>query len=672
LDSTIGRLNITGGPDKVSLKELHTNSIDDGYLKLNPYTRDIILIKPLDTDASDTYPARTKLVFKVQCNVTSGSFASIVFTVTVLLEDYNDNGPIFNRTHHKVIVPEDYFDIPLSIFPSITLKKTLDYEQVKQMIIEIKAVDIANYGPQRSATATLTVYIADVDDHNPVFTSYIYSAIISSDTAPVNPYMRYEINSSTGVLKVRTLLEVTTDMLMIRATQSNIKGTPATAILKIQITWPNSDGPRFTQLQYNARVSENEPIGATVLTVSAKDGDVGDMITYGILERQSTFTIDQSGNIALAEDVDFERKREYHFNVTASDGLHVGLATVHVNIVNVNDNNPVLETPSEIKVNLERIKGTVVTKIKAVDKDFDSVLRYQLLTNPGLFSISPEGEITLRGSDEDYDKDQYYLFVIVGDSGSPERSTFAVVIVNFPPLKFPAGQGVMTDDNDLLAIVFGAVAAFLLIIIIILIVYIIRRHAYTKEQLNKARLHKGRDPQGLTYRAGDTSPTPPGLDFNYNGDLELEETSDIDAIEGITGATSIQENPLSDDNINYGFANHPNEGIAENGEIQLDTAVIPYNEDYYNTIGSKHSYHNGSLRTFHTPEGSSSGDSNHSDSTGDSNKGLMKPSIRSSLTKGKKLLERNGRVPAYNSDTYLETEKKSKKSKEKPEITVYF
>lgn len=92
-----------------------------------------------------------------------------------------------------------------------------------------------------------------------------------------------------------------------------------------------------------------------------------------------------------------------------------------------------------------------------------------------LFKISQDGEITLRGSNEDFDKDEYYLYVKISDSGSPERSTYAVVIVNFPPIQFPAGQGVMNEDNDLLAIIFGAVAAILLLIIIILIIYIIRR-----------------------------------------------------------------------------------------------------------------------------------------------------------------------------------------------------
>lgn len=101
------------------------------------------------------------------------------------------------------------------------------------------------------------------------------------------------------------------------------------------------------------------------------------------------------------------------------------------------------------------------------------------------------------------------------------------------------------------------------------------------------------DPRGLTYQRGDPSPDPSSkLDINIEG--EWEETSDVDS------HTTIQENPLK-----YRL------NIArQNGDIQIETAVTPYTDNY----------HDGNMRTFHVEENSNS---DTSDSTGDSHKVLM-------------------------------------------------
>jgi hypothetical protein len=104
------------------------------------------------------------------------------------------------------------------------------------------------------------------------------------------------------------------------------------------------------------------------------------------------------------------------------------------------------------------------------------------------------------------------------------------------------------------------------------------------------------DPRGLTYQRGDPSPDPSSkLDINIEG--EWDETSDVDS------HTTIQENPLK-------YRLHT---ARQNGEIQLETAVTPYNDNF-------HDYHDGNMRTFHVEENSSS---DTSDSTGDSHKVLM-------------------------------------------------
>lgn len=44
----------------------------------------------------------------------------------------------------------------------------------------------------------------------------------------------------------------------------------------------NVNGPQFTQTLYDARVAENYPIGAKIITISATDND-GDEVRYKLI-----------------------------------------------------------------------------------------------------------------------------------------------------------------------------------------------------------------------------------------------------------------------------------------------------------------------------------------------------------------------------------------------------
>jgi hypothetical protein len=163
------------------------------------------------------------------------------------------------------------------------------------------------------------------------------------------------------------------------------------------------------------------------------------------------------------------------------------------------------------------------------------------------------------------------------------------------------------------------------------------RRLYADEQLDKVKHQRGMNPRGLTYRPGDPSPVPSHFDLKFNG--ELEETSEID------GSTSIQDNPLSDNRYRYGYPNL-NGGVdidAGDEEIHLDTAIVPFErEDYFRSSGR--------MKTFGHDECNSSDNSYASDSTGDSNKGLMKNLKKQALSNGSEKIGNTNRLPSYMSD----------------------
>lgn len=167
----------------------------------------------------------------------------------------------------------------------------------------------------------------------------------------------------------------------------------------------------------------------------------------------------------------------------------------------------------------------------------------------------------------------------------------------------------------------------------------ILRRLYAAEQLDKVKHNRGMNPRGLTYRPGDPSPAPSHFDLKFNGDLE--ETSEID------GSTTIQDNPLSDHRFRYGYPNINGDIDLEAGdeEIHIDTAVVPFErDDYFRASGRMKTFGGGH------EECNSSDNSYASDSTGDSNKGLMKNLKKQALTNGSEKIGAVNRIPSYMSD----------------------
>lgn len=151
-----------------------------------------------------------------------------------------------------------------------------------------------------------------------------------------------------------------------------------------------TDYASFLPSAYELRVAENLGVdSATSLTVQASDPDSGDRLTYGIIDDSNTFSIDsRSGQVKLKARLDFETKRYLSFVVTVTDAAgHISNATVHVNVTDVNDNEPQFITfpsPANVSENVE--KNTQVAEIVANDRDSGSFgqLSFRLLNAASL------------------------------------------------------------------------------------------------------------------------------------------------------------------------------------------------------------------------------------------------------------------------------------------------
>nr|XP_019953269.1 PREDICTED: protocadherin gamma-A9-like [Paralichthys olivaceus] len=199
----------------------------------------------------------------------------------------------------------------------------------------------------------------------------------------------------------------------------------------------NDNAPVFTQPIYKASIKENSPVGTAVVTVTATDADHGSngRITYSISsisdQARGLFQVnDESGEIRLKGNVDYEKARTFQINVRASDdGGLVDSCKVMIDVTDVNDNRPDIQIISKSNVISEDAKpGTVVTMINIQDSDSGDNGKVQCTINNDIpFVIkSTTNDFYSLMSDSELDRErssEYNITVTCSDEGVPSLSS---------------------------------------------------------------------------------------------------------------------------------------------------------------------------------------------------------------------------------------------------------
>ncbi|EDO33359.1 predicted protein, partial [Nematostella vectensis] len=211
--------------------------------------------------------------------------------------------------------------------------------------------------------------------------------------------------------------------------------------------------PIFNQTLYSAIIPEDFTVGGTLLTVLARDQDaaLNARVTYSIVSfstESDYFVIDNiTGVVRSSKEFDYETQRMYSFSVRAEDRgspIRSAIATIHVQITDTNDNRPIFQPMEyETRVSENTPLGTIVARVKAVDKDStsnaDLIYSIQNGNNNGSFTIdNSTGEIMTR-KEFDFEKtERYNLTISVSDTGVPALSSlnFANVVI------------IVVDEND--------------------------------------------------------------------------------------------------------------------------------------------------------------------------------------------------------------------------------
>ncbi|XP_053497416.1 protocadherin beta-16-like [Ictalurus furcatus] len=413
----------------------------------------------------------------------------------------------------------------------IRVKETINYEDFRIYNMEIIAKDKGTN--LLSGQCKVTIMITDMNDNHPEISVRSFSTPVKEDIAvdtviavisvsdkdsdengqidlhiPDNlPFVLKESSENYYELVVSEPLDrekVPEYDITFTVTDRGNPPLSDNETVTLELLDVNDNVPQFPQSFYTIQVMENNPPGALLSSLTAHDPDLHEnqYLVYFIIEREIVntsmsmlFSINpENGNLYALKTFDYEIEKEFLFHIEARDSGVPPLSsnvTVHIIIMDQNDNTPVIVSPwrahgsvVEEKIPRSTDKGTLIAKVIAIDTDsvHNSRVTYQFLQNTDatLFSLDQyNGEIRTTRMFSYRDSRHQRLVVIAKDNGEPslsatvtiKLSTVETALKSYAEMtEVPLEYDIFSDLNLYLVIGLGSVSFLLLITILVTIV----------------------------------------------------------------------------------------------------------------------------------------------------------------------------------------------------------
>ncbi|KAK0095053.1 hypothetical protein PV326_009357 [Microctonus aethiopoides] len=344
----------------------------------------------------------------------------------------------------------------------------LDREQTSIYHLTLVAQDSSPTEP-RAAAVNLTIFVKDLNDNAPKFSSPRYTAYVPESTKPGDFVFgakavddddgensriiyrlqgedaeRFIIDSSNGVIRALTDLSnsKTTYHLQIRASDCGEEPQTVTADLVIHL-WERHLFPRFSAtINTRFTLSEDVPEGRIITTLSAITPKVGaaSNLIFAMAGGNvgDALRIDShSGDVLVASGFDYETAPTYEAWVEVRDSDNPPLRSVVqllINVTDANDNPPIMEAAIyNATVIEEEYPPILVTKITAKDLDSgeNGQVTYYLVNDfdESFIIDQNNGEISTNVQLDREDIGSYELIVEARDQGEPRMSGTAIVLI---------------------------------------------------------------------------------------------------------------------------------------------------------------------------------------------------------------------------------------------------
>nr|XP_060501438.1 protocadherin-19 [Panthera onca] len=400
----------------------------------------------------------------------------------------------------------------------VTVTGALDYEEGHVYELDVQAKDL---GPNSiPAHCKVTVSVLDTNDNPPVINllsvnselvevsesappGYVIALVRVSDRdSGLNgrvqcrllgnvPFRLQEYESFSTILVDGRLDREQHDQynLTIQARDGGVPMLQSAKSFTVRITDENDNHPHFSKPYYQVIVQENNTPGAYLLSVSARDPDLGlnGSVSYQIVPSQvrdmPVFTYvsinPNSGDIYALRSFNHEQTKTFEFKVLAKDGGLPSLqsnATVRVIILDVNDNTPVITAPplingtAEVYIPRNSGIGYLVTVVKADDYDEgeNGRVTYDMTEGDrGFFEIDQvNGEVRTTRTFSESSKASYELIVVAHDHGKTSLSASALLLIYLSPA-LDAQESMGSVNLSLIFIIaLGSIAGILFVTMI--------------------------------------------------------------------------------------------------------------------------------------------------------------------------------------------------------------
>ncbi|XP_051506561.1 protocadherin Fat 2-like [Myxocyprinus asiaticus] len=413
-------------------------------------------------DINDNSPLCEQLLYTeaVMENSPSGLF---ILKISASDPDIGTNGQV-SFTLHGPNAYKFHLDSRTGELSTLAI---LDREQESEYDVVAKATD----GGGRSCQADITLMVQDMNDNPPQFSTSHYEITVFDNTTVrtpiaviyakdpdtgINSEVRYSLQGAdsgffsldeiSGILRLERSLADETKSTYEMKVKATDRGLPrhlfSIATITIHVVILSDYQPLFLNSEYFVQIPESSKIGSQVISVSAlaKDGTENEPVRYTIISgnEDGRFQINpMTGMLSVNATLDFELIREYYLSVEGMRGktLLSDIATVIINITDVNDNPPVFNHSSYSTVIAEDISpGDMVLQVTAVDFDGppNNLIIHSIVSGDRKqqFNIDPRtGHITVRSMLDREEITHYSLTVQAADEGDPPLSSAVQVTV---------------------------------------------------------------------------------------------------------------------------------------------------------------------------------------------------------------------------------------------------